>query len=103
MVLWIAHARALKFAGTRMRDHKLYARASSLVLLFLAYLIAAGSIETWTLVRFFGSRVNPAATAWRDSVFNMPLSFYLFDLPFYTDLRHYLLALVLLTVLLYWI
>jgi uncharacterized membrane protein (UPF0182 family) len=104
IVLWVAHTRALKFAGTRLRDHKLYARVSTLVLLLIGYLIAAGSIETWTLVRFFGSRaLNPAASAWRDSVFGMPLPFYLFDLPFYSDLRHYLLALVLLSVLLYWV
>src|ERR1043165_9026418 len=29
-VLWTAHARALKFADTRLRDHKLYARISAL-------------------------------------------------------------------------
>src|SRR5260370_21921275 len=29
--LWIAHARALKFARTALREHRLYARVSSLV------------------------------------------------------------------------
>ena len=33
----------------------------------------------------------------------MPLKFYLFDLPFYSDLRGYLLALVIVCVLLYWV
>ena len=51
----------------------------------LACFIAAGSIDTWTVVRFAGSRGLPAAaTAWHDAVFNQPLSFYLFDLPFYS-------------------
>src|SRR5215468_5601002 len=83
-VLWLAHARALKFAGTRLGDHPVYARVSTLALLLLAYLIAASSVDTWTVVRFAGSRGLPAAaTTWHDAVFQKPLSFYLFDLPFY--------------------
>ncbi len=102
--LWVAHARALKFAGTGLAEHRLYAWLSSVGLLFVGYLIAAGSIETWTVVRYLGARGIPAeANAWRDSVFGLPLKFYLFDLPFYSDLRGYLLALVIVCVLVYWI
>ena len=102
--LWLAHARALKFAGTGLSEHPLYAWISSLGLLFVGYLVAAGSIETWTVVRYIGARGIPAeANAWRDSVFHLPLKFYLFDLPFYSDLRGYLLALVIICVLVYWI
>src|ERR1700691_4330643 len=102
--LWVAHARALKFAGTGLSEHRLYAWISSAGLLFVGYLIAAGSIETWTVVRYIGARgVSPEANAWRDSVFDLPLKFYLFDLPFYSDLRGYLLALVIVSVLVYWI
>ena len=61
VALWIAHARALKFAGTRLGEHRLYARLSTLALLVLGYLIAAVSIDTWTVVRFAGSRGLPAA------------------------------------------
>jgi uncharacterized protein len=103
-VLWMAHARAVHFAGTSLREHKLYARISSLALLFLGWMIAGSSIDTWTVVRFAGSRGLPAGTsAWHDSVFNQPLSFYLFDLPFYILLRGYLLALVIVCILVYWI
>jgi uncharacterized membrane protein (UPF0182 family) len=102
--LWLAHARALKFAGTGLAEHPIYAWLSSLGLLFVGYLIAAGSIDTWTIVRYLGARgVPPEANAWRDSVFGLPLKFYLFDLPFYSDLRGYLLALVIVCVLVYWI
>src|ERR1700691_1715412 len=102
--LWLAHARALKFAGTGLAEHPIYAWISSLGLLFVGYLIAAGSIETWTIVRYLAARgVPPEANAWRDSVFGLPLKFYLFDLPFYSDLRGYLLALVIVSVLVYWI
>lgn len=102
--LWVAHARALKFAGTRLGEHPLYAWISSAGLLFVAYLVAAGAIETWTVVRYAGARGMPVeANAWRDSVFHLPLKFYLFDLPFYSDLRGYLLALIIVCVLVYWI
>ena len=103
-VLWMTHARALKFANTSLRDHRLYARLSALVLLLLGYLIAASAIDTWTVVRFAGSRALPAAASgWHDAVFDKPLSFYLFDLPFYGMLRGYVLALVIVSILLYWV
>ena len=103
-VLWMTHARAVKFAAASLKDHKLYARISSLVLLLLSYLIAASAIDTWTVVRFTGSRGLPAAaTGWHDAVFDKPLSFYLFDLPFYGMLRGYVLALVIVSILLYWL
>src|SRR5438552_2052512 len=35
--LWISHARALKFAGTRLGEHPLYARISALALLALGW------------------------------------------------------------------
>ena len=70
----------------------------------LAYLIAAAAIDTWTVVRFAGSRGLPAAaTSWHDAVFRKPLSFYLFDLPFYLMLRSYVLALVIFCILVYWV
>jgi uncharacterized membrane protein (UPF0182 family) len=103
-VLWMTHARAVKFAGTGLGEHPVYARISALALLFLGYLIASGSIDTWTVVRYAGSRGLPAgATSWRDSVFGKPLSFYLFDLPFYGVLRSYALTLVIVSILVYWV
>jgi uncharacterized membrane protein (UPF0182 family) len=104
VLLWIAHARGLKFAGTSLREHRLYARLAALALLVVSYLVAAASIDTWTVVRFAGSHGLPAAaTAWHDAVFQKPLSFYLFDLPFYDLLRGYLLAIVILCILVYWL
>ena len=103
-ILWTTHARALHFAGTGLRDHRIYARISALALLVLAYLVAAASVDTWTVVRFAGSRGLPAAaTAWHDAVFGKPLSFYLFSLPFYDLLRSFVLALAVISILLYWL
>jgi hypothetical protein len=102
--LWIAHARALKFAGTSLGQHSIYARISALALLLLGYLISAACIDTWTVVRFAGSRGLPAAaTGWHDAIFQKPLAFYLFDLPFYLLLRSYVLALVIVCILVYWL
>src|SRR4051812_11964437 len=101
-ILWLTHARALKFAGTRLGDHRIYARISTVALLVVAWIIAASAINTWTVVRFAGSRGLPeAATRWHDTVFGKPLSFYLFDLPFYQMGRSYVLGLVIVAIILY--
>ena len=103
-VLWVTHARALKFARTSLGQHPWYARISTVILLLLGWLMAAASIDTWTVVRFAGSRGLPAAaTVWHDAVFGQPLAFYLFDLPFYLLLRSYLFALVVVSILIYWL
>jgi uncharacterized protein len=103
-ILWVTHARALKFAGASLREHSLYAKASTLALLAVAYLIATASIDNWTVVRFAGSRGLTAAAAGAvDEVFRKPLSFYLFDLPFYNLLRGYALGVIIIAILLYWI
>src|SRR6478672_3868681 len=100
--LWMTHARALKFAGTRISEHPIYSRLATLALLVIAFLVAAASIDTWTVVRYMGSGENQPGT-WHDPVFGRPLAFYLFSLPFYSMLRGYLLALVIICVLVYWI
>jgi len=100
-VLWIAHARALKFADTRLSDHPIYSKVATLALLGIGFMVASASIDTWTVVRYLGS--TPAVDSWHDPVFAQPLSFYLFDLPFYSMLRGYLLALIIVCVLVYWI
>ena len=103
LVLWMAHARAVRFAGTTLREHGLYAKISTAAMLFLGYLVAAACIDTWTVVRFAGSRGLPAAaTAWHDAIFGKPLAFYLFDLPFFMMIRGYVLALAIVSILVYW-
>jgi uncharacterized membrane protein (UPF0182 family) len=85
-VLWIVHARALKFAGTSLREYPAYARISSLALLFLSLMIARASLDNWTTVSYYGSmRAGAPPDAWRDPIFGNSLSFYLFDLPFYSQ------------------
>ncbi|HLJ46239.1 MAG TPA: UPF0182 family protein [Bryobacteraceae bacterium] len=102
-VFWVAHARALKFAGTGLAKHPLYAKISTLVLLLLSILIGMSTTDTWTVVRYFGGRnVGGQASAWHDPVFGQPLAFYLFELPFYSVLLHFVFAVVIVAAVLYW-
>ncbi len=104
IVLWLAHGRAAKFAGANIKDHPLYSKLTTLGALVLGWLIAAANIDNWTIMRYIGSRsLPPAANAWHDPIFNLPLHFYLFDLPFYQSLREYVLALTILSIVVYWV
>jgi uncharacterized membrane protein (UPF0182 family) len=103
-MLFLAHARALKFAGTRLRAHRTYTLVSSLALLLVSWILSSSAIDTWTVVRHFGGAHLPAVgSEWHDSIFNLPLRFYLFDLPFFSILRRYLLGVAVLSALVYWI
>ena len=104
IVLLAAHVRGMKFAGVLLGDHSLYAKLSTVGLLVVAIVLASATIETWTVVRYFGGRNLPLeATAWHDSVFGQPLGFYLFTLPFYGVLRGFLLAVAVVAAITYWV
>ncbi len=102
MVLWVAHARGMKFAQVRLRDYPLYARLSTVAVLLVSIVVAVVVVDSWTIVRYFGGRqLGADAAGWRDPVFNHPLAFYLFEAPFYSLVLGMLLALSLLTMIVY--
>ena len=103
IVLLVAHSRAVHFAGGRVSDYPLYSRVSALVLLLLAFMISDGSIDSWTVLRFAGSRSLTNIDTFQDPIFGKPVTFYLFDLPFWSDIRGYIFAVVLVTILVYWL
>lgn len=104
IILWIVHARALKHAGTGLSDHPVYSRLATLALLFVSFLIARASLDSWTTVSYFGAeRAGVAANAWHDPIFGNTLSFYLFELPFYRQFLGLLLGLGIVAVIVYWI
>lgn len=104
VIFWIAHARALKHAGTGLGKYPLYAKISTLAIFFLALLVAFASLDTWTVVRYFGGKdLGGAATAWHDPAFGNSLAFYLFKVPFYSDLLTLVLALIVIAALIYWV
>jgi uncharacterized protein len=82
-IVWIAHARGLKYAGSSLRDYRLYAWIATAGLAFLALILAGGAADGWVIARYFSAA---SADAWRDPAFGLPLGFYFFDLPFYNEL-----------------
>jgi uncharacterized protein len=101
--LWVAHARGLHFAGSRPRNSRLYSRLVAVVLAIVSIVFASASIDYWTVMRFFGSRrITLAPDAWRDPVFSHALPFYLFDLPFYSQILVFVLVLAILCALVFW-
>ena len=103
-VFFVAHALGLKEAGTSLSEHPMYARLSALALLLVALLVGLATVDSWTVVRFFGgSGTADAAGAWHDPVFGRSLSFYFFDLPFYSVLLRTVLALSLGSAFVYWL
>ncbi|MBL8217460.1 MAG: UPF0182 family protein [Bryobacterales bacterium] len=102
VVLWMAHARALKKAGTGLGRVPLYAKVSTLAILVLAWMASGVTVDNWTAVRFMGSRrLGTQAGSWVDPVFGHPLSFYLFELPFWNMLLDTALLFTVLTGVLY--
>ena len=74
-----------------------------MVLAIVAILFASASIDYWTVMRFFGSRgLALAPDAWRDQVFSRALPFYLFDLPFYSQVLGFVFVLAILCALVFW-
>ncbi len=103
-VLVVAHWRALRFAGINRVGSRLYYKIVIPVLFLVAILVSSSSVDTWSVVRFFGGRGLPAqATAWKDAVFGKPLTFYLFDLPVLDVLRGYLIGVTIVAAIVYWI
>ena len=103
VALWLAHDRGLRFAGVRQRDYPMYVRLVPVGLAFVAFLFAQIAIDYWTVMRFFGSRrVMLPADAWKDPVFSRPLSFYMFSLPFYSQVLGFVFVLAILCALVFW-
>jgi len=92
MVFWIAHARGMRHAGEYLRDHPFYARVSTLALAVIALIVSLSAVDGWTVARYFGGHGIAVQNVWRDPVFNQPLGFYFFDLPFYSMLINFLAA-----------
>jgi uncharacterized membrane protein (UPF0182 family) len=101
VILWLAHTAALRFTRVRLRDYPVYTKIAAGILVLPALIIGTASIDSWTVVRFFGGRGLSGAAAWRDPVFDKPLSFYLFELPFYNDLLGFVLGLSFVSALIF--
>ena len=102
LIFWTAHARGLKAAGTRLREHSIYSRLLTVGLLVLGIFFAGVVVDSWAVVRFFGG-YSLTNDAWRDPAFGRPLAFYLFDLPFYSMLLRVVLGLCIVGGIVYYL
>jgi uncharacterized membrane protein (UPF0182 family) len=103
IALWLAHDRGMRFAGARQRDFPLYSRLMPVGFALMAIIFAQISIDYWTVMRFFGSRrLTIPPDAWKDPLFSRPLSFYLFSLPFYSQVLGFVFVLAILCALVFW-
>ena len=91
-ILWIGHARGMRKAGERLRDHGLYAWVIALAFAVVAFIVSLSAVDGWTVARYFGGHGASPASEWRDPTFNQPLGFYFFDLPLYSMLINFLAA-----------
>jgi uncharacterized membrane protein (UPF0182 family) len=89
MVLWISHARGMRHAGARLREHPLYGWVVTLALAVVSIIIALAAIDGWVIVRYFGGH-GQTISEWTDPQFGQPLGFYFFDLPLYSMLIDFL-------------
>lgn len=83
VVVWLAHARGLKYAGTGLRQNPVYAKLATLAAMFLALFLSASAVDGWTVARYVGGK--DVASTWTDPVFGESLAFYFFRLPFYSS------------------
>jgi uncharacterized membrane protein (UPF0182 family) len=104
VALWLAHSRGVRFAGVRARDFRLYSWLVSAGLGLVAILFSSASIDYFAVMRFWGSReVALPPDAWKDQVFSHGLPFYLFTLPFYSEVLGFVFVLAILCALVFWV
>lgn len=102
VVLYLSHRMGVRTGPVRAGSGGQFRVAVAAGLLALSALIALITIDNWTVVRYFGSRGAPS-DGWTDPVFGRPMSFYLFDLPFWRGVRNYLLAVTLFAAIVNWV
>jgi len=78
-------------------------RVAAIVLALFSIGVANSTVDSWTVVRYFGGlRQTPAPGEFIDPIFQKPLHFYLFDLPFFNLLLSVALVGAVLSLLIYW-
>ncbi len=87
VVIWWAHARGLKYAGSGLRQNPTYAKLSTAAALLLSLFLSSAAVDGWTVARYVGGRDVPST--WTDPVFGESLAFYFFRLPFYSSLASF--------------
>ncbi len=79
-------------------------RLAFVVLALFAIGIANATVDSWTVVKYFGGlRVPRSAAEFSDPIFGKSLHFYFFGLPFYSMLLRVVLVGAVLALIIYWV
>ena len=112
LLFWIAFSVAFKLGRRHGGDQPLFgvlkqslvSKLAYLLFFFVALIAANATVDNWTVVRFFGGqRVPSSAQEFVDPIFNKPLHFYFFGLPFYNMILHVVITGTVLVLLIYWL
>jgi uncharacterized membrane protein (UPF0182 family) len=104
VIFYSVHVAATRVAGREIYIGRRSMPFAILAALVLGVLVSLITIDSWTIVRYFGGRgMETGAAAWTDPVFGRPLSFYFFELPFYQVLLSWITGVALLTLLIFWL
>lgn len=82
-------------------DRRLLSRIALAASLLLAWIFANMTVNSWTVVRYFGGLRTAATHEFVDPIFGKPLHFYLFALPFYNTLLRVLLVGAVVSLIIY--
>lgn len=102
-ILWVAHARGMKSAGTSLRQNPVYAKLSTAVIFVVSIALASLTVDAWTIVRYLGGASLDGSKTFTDPVFGKSLLFYFFDLPAYHLLLRFMLVASLGAAVVFWL
>ena len=105
---WIAFAAGLHKLGDALLfgfvKRTFVTRIGLLLLAVLAILVANATVDSWTVVRYFGGLHLPLGKGeYIDPIFHKPLHFYFFRLPFYSLLLRLVLVGAVLALIIHWL
>ncbi|MGH9653132.1 MAG: UPF0182 family protein [Bryobacteraceae bacterium] len=108
VTFWIAFKRGirreLETPHFGFLHHAVFTRIATAVLALIAIAAANATVNSWTVVRFFGGvQVPVSKSEYVDPIFHKTLHFYFFSLPFYNLLLHMVLTGAILALILYWV
>ena len=106
-IFWMAFKLGLRHDGSGpllpQATSRLISRIALLALIVLAVIVANITIDSWTVVRYFGGLRLPVSHTYIDPIFGKPLEFYFFGLPFYNLLLRVVLAGAFISLLIFWL
>ena len=93
---WAAYQLGMRQTGKGplfgVLDRGLISKLALAVFALMAWALANITVNSWTVVRYFGGLRTAATNEFVDPVFGKPLHFYFFSLPFYNTLLRVVLV-----------